>query len=73
MFVIAALQLTIFKKVFNMTQKVAILFYVSAILPTSRTIFQVGLVWQGGNGVDDLLREQMDLDIIKGKYVQNMQ
>jgi hypothetical protein len=24
---------------------------------------QVGLVWQGGNGVDDLLREQMDMDI----------
>ena len=23
------------------------------------------MVWQGGNGVDDLLREQMDLDIIR--------
>ena len=22
---------------------------------------QVGLVWQGGNGVDDLLREQMEM------------
>ena len=32
-------------------------------------MFQVGLVWQGGNGVDDLLREQMDLDIIKGKLL----
>ena len=28
---------------------------------------QVGLVWQGGNGVDDLLREQVDQDIIRGR------
>eukprot|EP00094_Tigriopus_californicus_P006871 TCALIF_06618-PA protein Name:"Protein of unknown function" AED:0.57 eAED:0.59 QI:288/0.46/0.5/0.71/0.76/0.71/14/0/822 len=28
---------------------------------------QVGLVWQGGNGVDDLLREQMEMDIIRGR------
>ena len=28
---------------------------------------QVGLLWQGGNGVDDLLREQVDRDIIRGR------
>ena len=28
---------------------------------------QVGLVWQGGNGVDDLLREQVNQDIIRGR------
>jgi len=28
---------------------------------------QVGLVWQGGNGVDDFLREQMEMDIIRGR------
>ena len=28
---------------------------------------QVGLVWQGGNGVDDLLRDQVDQDIIRGR------
>ena len=28
---------------------------------------QVGLVWQGGNGVDDILRDQVDQDIIRGR------
>ena len=28
---------------------------------------QVGLVWQGGNGVDDLLRDQVSQDIIRGR------
>ena len=27
----------------------------------------MGLVWQGGNGVDDFLREQMEMDIIRGR------
>ena len=37
---------------------------------------QVGLVWQGGNGVDDLLREQMEMvtknnnDGVENTYVR---
>lgn len=33
---------------------------------------QVGLTWQGGNGVDDLLREQMEMDIIRGRLGGNL-
>ncbi|XP_071749339.1 uncharacterized protein rsh isoform X3 [Lepeophtheirus salmonis] len=32
---------------------------------------QVGLVWQGSNGVDDILRDQIEMDIVQGRLGNN--
>ena len=33
---------------------------------------QVGLVWQGGNGVDDILRDQVKIFTHRGKNISSI-